>query len=169
MKKYTYLLIPLVLLIFVYVKAEELDVSGSDYPTAPDFTLKDLRGNELSLSDFKNKVVFLNFWATWCPPCRDEIPGFIEAYEKYKDKGMVIIGISLDRISTKSVLKFAEKYKISYPIAIGTQKIVRDYELGNAIPVTIIIDRNGKIRHKLVGSRDKRTIENIFLSLMKEG
>ncbi len=141
---------------------------GRDYPPAPDFTLKDLRGNKISLSDCRDKVVFLNFWATWCPPCQEEIPGFIELNEKYKNRGLVIIGISVDRISPKSILNFAKKHKITYPVVVSTKKIIKDYRPGNLIPVTIIIDRRGKIRHKLIGYRDKEILENIFLKLKEE-
>jgi cytochrome c biogenesis protein CcmG/thiol:disulfide interchange protein DsbE len=168
MKKFTFILIPLILGFFVCARAEKLDMPGRDYPPAPDFTFKDLRGNEISLSDCRDKVVFLNFWATWCPPCREEIPGFIEVNEKYKNRGLVIIGISVDRISPKSVLNFVKKHKITYPVVMSTKKIIKDYTPGNVIPVTIIIDRRGKIRHKLIGYRDKEILENIFLKLMEE-
>ena len=167
MKKFTWLLLPLVMVIFVCAKAEKTDIRDKNFPKAPEFTLKDLGGEEISLSDYSGKVVFLNFWATWCPPCRDEIPGFVEVYKQYKNKGMEIIGISLDRLNPESVLKFAEKYKINYPVVMGTAKIVRDYEPGWAVPTTIIIDQKGKIRHKHIGYMDKENLRNYFQKLIE--
>jgi len=168
MRKFILLLLPLVMVLFVCAKTENTDIFNDNSSQAAEFTVKDLKGNEISLSAYSGKVVFLNFWATWCGPCKDEIPGFIETYTQYKDKGMEIIGISMDRISPKSVLKFAEKYKINYPVVMGTAKIVKDYEPGPYIPITIIVDQNGKIRHRHIGSMKKETLENYFLKLIEE-
>ncbi len=168
MRKFILLLLPLIMVLSVCAKAEKTDIFNDNSSQASEFTVKDLQGNEISLSDYSGKVVFLNFWATWCGPCKAEIPGFIEAYKQYKDKGMEIIGISMDRISAKSVLKFAEKYKINYPVVMGTAKIVKDYEPGPYIPTTIIVDQNGKIRHRHIGSMNKDTLKNYFLKLIEE-
>jgi peroxiredoxin len=168
MKKYAWILIPLVLVLFVYAKAEMPGMSSQDYPDAPEFTLEDLNGNKISLSDLSGKVVFLNVWATWCGPCKREIPDFIEAYERYKDKGLEIIGISVDRISQNKVLKFTEKYKINYPVAMTTSKLIKDYGPFPAIPVTIIIDQNRKIRYRQIGLVDKNFVENWFTKLLEE-
>lgn len=168
MKKYTWILIPLVLVLFVYAKAEISGNSGEEYPQAPEFTLEDLKGSKISLSNLSGKVVLLNVWATWCGPCKREIPDFIEAYEQYKDKGLEIIGISVDRISQSKVLQFTEKYKINYPVAMTTSKLTKDYGPFPAIPVTIIIDRNGKIRYRKIGQVDKKFVENWFTKLIAE-
>jgi thiol-disulfide isomerase/thioredoxin len=141
---------------------------NTNYLDAPDFVLKDLKGNDVSLSAYKGKVIFLNFWATWCGPCRKEIPGFVEAYSEHRDKGMIIIGISVDESGPDSVLRFAESYKINYPVVMGTQKIVRDYQPGNFIPATIIIDKAGKIRERHVGYMNKATLISYFLKLSEE-
>lgn len=168
MKKIILILLPLVLAFFLCAKTEKQDFSDNPSIAAPEFTLTDLSGNEIVLSDYKGKVVFLNFWATWCPPCRAEIPGFVEAYAEYKDKGMEIIGVSVDRVGSDKVLDFARAFKINYPVVMYTAKIIRDYEPGRAIPTTIIIDKNGKIRHKHIGYMDKGTIERYFLDLAEE-
>lgn len=168
MKKFVLLFLPIVLVFFLCAKAEKGVETENNFPAAPEFSLTDLRGNEISLSDYEGKVVFLNFWATWCPPCRAEIPGFVEVYEKYKNKGMQIIGISLDIAGVDKVLNFVKKYKINYPVAMETRELIRDYEPGRAIPVTIIIDQNGKIRHKHIGYMDKGTLERYFLKLEEE-
>jgi len=158
----------MVLVLFVCAKAEKASIIGDNSSPAPDFTAKDLKGREISLSKYTGKVVFLNFWATWCGPCKAEIPDFIKAYEQYKDKGMEIIGISVDRISPKSVLKFVEKYKINYPVIMSTNKIQKDYEPGPYVPTTIIVDQKGKIRHRHIGYMDKETLKDYFLELTEE-
>lgn len=168
MKRLALLLVPFVLVFSLCAEAEKDAESDNHFSLAPEFTLTDIEGNEISLSDYKGNVVFLNFWATWCPPCRAEIPGFVEMYEKYKKNGMKIIGVSLDRTGEKKVLDFAKKYKINYPVAFGTREIFNDYRPGHFIPSTIIIDRKGKIRHKHIGYLDKKALENYFLSLDKE-
>lgn len=144
------------------VRAEE-----EDFRPAPDFTLTDLNGQTLSLADFEGKVIFLNFWATWCPPCRQEIPGFIEIYEKYKEKGLVIIGVSVDREGADKVRKFVLDNNITYPVAMFTEEIIKAYQPGRFIPTTIIIDKQKKIRDKHVGYMDKETLEKYFLDLNK--
>lgn len=168
MKKMVWLSLPLILVFSLCTKTEKGDFSGNSSSPAPDFTLTDLRGNELTLSDYRGKVVFLNFWATWCPPCRSEIPGFVESYKEYRDEGMEIIGISVDRAGTDKVLDFARAFEINYPVVMFTPKIIRDYEPGRAIPTTIIIDRNGRIRHKHIGYMDKSILIRYFLDLADE-
>jgi peroxiredoxin len=169
MKRFILILLPMVMVLVICAKAEKASIFGDNSSPAPDFTAKDLRGRKVSLSDYSGKVVFLNFWATWCPPCRDEIPGFVEVYKQYKDKGMEIIGISLDnRVGQESVLKFAEKYKINYPIIMGTEKILKDYKPGPYIPTTIIIDQEGKMRHRHIGYMNKETLKSYFLKLIEE-
>lgn len=168
MKRFILVLLPLIIVLFVCAKAEKASILDSNSSQAPDFTVKDLKGREISLSNYSGKVVFLNFWATWCGPCKAEIPDFIEAYKQNKDKGMEIIGISVDRISPKSVLKFAEKYKINYPVVMSTDEIQKDYEPGPYIPTTIIIDQEGKIRHRHIGYMSKEALKDYFLKLTEE-
>ncbi len=168
MKRFILVLLPLVIVLFVCAEAEKTSIFGDNSSQASDFTVKDLKGREISLSKYSGKVVFLNFWATWCRPCKAEIPDFIEAYKQYKDKGMEIIGISVDRVSPKSVLKFAEKYKINYPVVMSTVKIIKEYEPGPYVPTTIIVDQEGKIRHRHIGYMSKETLEDYFLKLTEE-
>ena len=139
---------------------------------APDFRVTDLKGKTISLSDYKGKVLFLNFWATWCPPCRAEIPDFIEAYAEQKANGLEILGISLDSKRKEEVAAFVEHYKINYPVVLetrqNTEKIIDDYQPGQFIPTTIIIDKTGRIRHKQVGAVDKETLLKHFRRLAAE-
>jgi peroxiredoxin len=130
-----------------------------EWGNAPDFTLPQVDGNSLTLSDFKGKVIILDFWATWCPPCQMEIPDFVELYEKYKDKGLVIIGVSLDEGDSRSVKQFSEKYKINYPIVLGNAKVTKDYGGVRAIPTTFVIDGKGDIKEKYVGYQPRSTFE----------
>ena len=129
---------------------------------APDFSLKDLQGNSLSLSSYKGKVLVLNFWATWCPPCRREIPDFIEAYKELKDKGLEILGVSVDDASASALLEWTQKVGINYPVALATPEIVQDYEPGEFLPATIIVDRQGRIRYRQSSLMDKATLIRLF-------
>jgi peroxiredoxin len=129
---------------------------------APDFALKDLDGNALTLGAFKGKVLLLNFWATWCPPCRAEIPDFVETYRDFKVKGLEIIGVSVDKVTPAKLRNFLSQAKINYPIALADRKFLDDYEPGNYIPVTILIDKKGVIRFRQVGQIDKETLIKLF-------
>jgi len=143
-----------------------------NYASAPNFKLTDLNGKSISLSDYKGKVLFLNFWATWCPPCRAEIPDFVEAYAEQKANGLEILGISVDTKGKEAVVAFVDKYKINYPVVLEsrqtTEKIINDYQPGEYIPATIIIDKSGRIRHKEVGAIDKETLLKHFQRLNAE-
>jgi peroxiredoxin len=139
---------------------------------APDFRVTDLKGRTISLSDYKGKVLILNFWATWCPPCRAEIPGFVDAYAQEKANGFEILGISVDSKPKTEVAAFVDQYKINYPIVLetreNTQKIIEDYQPGDYIPTTFIIDKSGKIRHKQIGAIDKDALLKYFRDLAAE-
>jgi len=134
---------------------------GENVP-APDFVLKDLQGKDVELADYEGKVLVLNFWATWCPPCRAEIPDFVEAYAANRDKGLEILGVSVDRMTADRLLPFVIKAKINYPVVLADAKIVQDYEPGDYIPATIIIDKKGILRHRHVGQIDKNTLIRLF-------
>jgi cytochrome c biogenesis protein CcmG/thiol:disulfide interchange protein DsbE len=118
---------------------------------APDFTLTDLDGKQLMLSDYKGKVVLLDFWATWCTPCRDEIPHFVEMQNKYGPQGFQVIGISMDD-DAKPVRKFYQEYKLNYPVALGDDKLAERFGGMLGLPVNFIIDRQGRIYAKHLGA-----------------
>lgn len=124
-----------------------------------DFTLMDLDGNEISLSDFNRKVLILNFWATWCPPCREEIPDFVEVYNEYESKDVQFIGVSNEDIST--LKSFVEDYDISYPILIDDANIMGKWGI-SAIPTTFVFDKNGQIIFKNVGMMTGEQLKNII-------
>ena len=122
-----------------------------------DFSFKDITGKKVSLSDFKGKVILLDFWATWCVPCKQEIPGFIELQKKYGDRGLQIIGLSVDD-SMNMAKTYATQMKMNYPILLaeGKEDILKAYDPIPSIPVSIIIDRGGRIvsRHLGIASMD---------------
>lgn len=126
---------------------------------SPAWELKDLDGKSVKSSDFAGKVVILDFWATWCGPCRMEIPGFIELQKQYADKGLVVIGVSLDQDGASAVKPFIEKMGINYPIALGDEAVVSAFGGIEGIPTTFIIDRAGNIVRKHVGYAPKAEFE----------
>jgi len=128
-------------------------------PVAPNWLLSDINGKPISLADFKGKVVILDFWATWCPPCRKEIPGLVTLQRKYQDKGLVIIGVSLDQQGPSVVKPFMRELGMNYRVAMGDEKIVSDYGGIEAIPTTFIIDRQGKVVTVHQGFTDNATFE----------
>lgn len=134
---------------------------------APDFTLPDLDGERVTLSDLRGKVVLLNFWATWCPPCRREIPDLSRIYTAYKDRGLVVLGVSWDNLSKKQIKTFVRNYKVTYPILHGTQselsEIGKAYRWQGYLPTTYLIDRKGYIQEVYVGARN----EKFFLKIIK--
>jgi peroxiredoxin len=155
---------------------ERLAIAGGEDPTdadaigkpAPlDFTLKDMDGADVHLASYRGKIILLNFWATWCPPCKVEIPDLIELQEQYKDD-VVVLGFSVD--DTADQLKpFAAEYKMNYPVLVGLghENIQEAYGPMWGIPVTIIIDRDGTIAKKQSGIRTKDQMEREIKALLK--
>ena len=117
---------------------------------APDFSLQALDGREVILSKTKGKAVLLDFWATWCGPCRESIPHLVQLYKTYHAQGFEIIGLSLDKAGKDAVHHFVQSMDIPYPIVMAPDSVVRDYGV-HGLPTTILIDREGKIREKIVG------------------
>jgi thiol-disulfide isomerase/thioredoxin len=134
---------------------------------AKEFTLKDLHSKKVRLSDFRGKVIFLNFFATWCSPCRIEIPELAKIYQRNKKKGLVILGISLDTGVIPFMLRtFAKELKIPYPILIGTQEVADNYEI-LGIPTTLIITREGKTYKRFEGLVPPEYFERALLDLLE--
>jgi thiol-disulfide isomerase/thioredoxin len=133
---------------------------------APDFILKDLSQKKVKLTDFKGKVVILNFFATWCPPCRAEIPELIKLYRLNKEKGLVVLGVSLDiDLPPQGLATFVKDMKISYPVLMGTTDLAEKYQV-NGVPTTIVINRDGKAHSRYDGlvpaSRFEKDLNNLL-------
>lgn len=121
---------------------------------APEFTLVDISGNRVSSSRFLGKPTVINFFATWCPPCREEIPGFVEAHRKYRDQGFELVGISLDTDTRGNLPGFITSHRIEYRILFGDLATTRAYGGVSSIPTTFFIGKDGTIRHVHVGYID---------------
>jgi len=125
-----------------------------EHPPAPDFTLTTLSGTSLSLADLRGKVVLLNFWATWCGPCRKEMPAIEALYQRYKDQGLEVLAISLDKLSTAVVEAFVKEMGVTYRVALDpTWATARTYAV-RAVPATFLIDRAGNVVLRELGERD---------------
>ena len=117
---------------------------------APEFSLKTLTGEEFSLAKNKGKTLLIDFWATWCAPCRESIPHLVHLHKTYRGQGFEVVGLSMDKGDPKTVEQFVRSLDIPYPIAIAPDDIARAYGV-NGLPTTILIDKEGKIREKIVG------------------
>lgn len=126
---------------------------------APNVVFKTADGKTYDLSKLTGKVVIVNFWATWCGPCRKEIPDFIEFYKNYKDKGVEILGVSLDREGWEKVTPFLKQTPINYPIVLGNGEIAGKFSKFNAIPTTFIIDKSGNIVDEHTGVMTRSQLE----------
>ena len=136
-------------------------------PAKLDFTLKDMYGRDVKLSDYRGKVVLLNFWATWCPPCLEEIPAFVDLQAKYKKQGLEIIGVSVSD-AREQLPPFAQQHKINYPLLVGQDHddLMEAYGAVAAIPVSIIIGRNGVICDRHMGIVDLEEVEREIKALL---
>ena len=127
---------------------------------APDFSLESLEGKTMRLSDFRGKAVLLNFWATWCGPCKIEMPWFVELQQKYGSQGLQVVGVAMDDASKEDIAKFAKEMGVNYPVLIGKEAVGDSYGGIPALPETFFIGRDGKVVDKILGLRGKAEIED---------
>jgi peroxiredoxin len=139
---------------------------ASSRKAAPDFTLTDSKGTPVKLSDYKGRVILLDFWATWCGGCKVEIPWYME-FRKYKGSGLSAIGVSLDEDGWKSVKPFLKRKAINYPIVVGDDGLAKLYSV-EQMPVTLLIDRDGKIADAHAGMVDKDAFEGEIQALLRD-
>ena len=134
----------------------------------PDFSLPDLNGIQRQLSEWNNRVLVINFWATWCPPCLDEIPVFVELQDRYSDRGLQFIGVALQQPET--IHDFYQEMKMNYPVLAGEQEVINiAKQFGNhigALPYTVFIDRNEKIQFIKQGPITREKAEEVILSIL---
>ncbi|MGB9605142.1 MAG: peroxiredoxin family protein [Bryobacteraceae bacterium] len=133
---------------------------------APDFTLRDADGKLVRLSDYRGKVVLLNFWATWCPPCRLEIPWFIEFQRQHQHRGLVVLGISMDEDGWEVVRPFIQRLGVNYRILLGDDTVAQLYGGVESLPTTFLIDREGRIASVHIGLVSKSRYERDLAELL---
>jgi peroxiredoxin len=150
------------------VPARMRDTRIREQSLAPDFSLPDLTGQKLDLSSYRGKIVLLDFWATWCDPCRDEIPHFVELQNKYRDQGFQIIGISMDD-GPEPVRQFYQRFKMNYPVVMGNAKTGDLYGGVLGLPVAFLIGRDGRIGAKHTGATDISVFEKEIVNLLRGG
>lgn len=138
----------------------------AQHALAPDFSLPDLSGGQLALSTYRGKVVLLDFWATWCVPCREEIPHFVELQSRYRDQGLEIIGVSMDD-GPEPVRDFYKQFKMNYPVVMGNAKIGELYGGVLGLPIAFVIGRDGRIYAKHIGATSIPIIEKEIQPLLQ--
>ncbi|MGA8491172.1 MAG: redoxin domain-containing protein [Terriglobales bacterium] len=144
------------------------EIPGTDSSArlmAPDFSLPDLTGQNLDLASYRGKVVLLDFWATWCDSCREEIPHFVELQDKYGDHGLQIIGVSMDD-SPEPVRDFYQQLKMNYPVVMGNAKIGELYGGILGLPVAFLIGRDGRIDSRRIGATDISVFQKEIVTLL---
>jgi cytochrome c biogenesis protein CcmG/thiol:disulfide interchange protein DsbE len=141
--------------------------SKANLTPAPDVEMKTLEGQPFHLSSLRGRVVVLNFWATWCLPCRAEIPQFNAMQRELGDKGLTIVGAALDD-TTEGVKDFQNDIKQDYTILMGDEAVKQKFQVNNALPITVIIDREGNIRERIIGGRDREGFESVIKPLLDE-
>jgi len=136
---------------------------------APDFTLTTLDGKKVQLSSLKGKAVLVNFWATWCEPCKIEMPWLVDLQKEYGPQGLQILGVSLDDTDTKTVALFAHKMGVNYPILKGTDQVADSYGGADRLPLTFFVDRSGKIVDETVGLVSESVIVDAIKRSLGQG
>jgi len=161
---------PAVMLVAVACAVAALSAQKEELkPAKLNFSFKDTNGKKVSLSDFKGKVILLDFWATWCIPCKQEIPGFIALQNKFGDRGLQIVGLSVDD-PLNAAKTYAAQMKMNYPILLaeGKEDILKAYDPIPSIPVSVIIDRRGRIAARHLGIASKDVFEKEIVPLLDE-
>ena len=154
-------------IIFAVLMAVSPIIAVGQTSHAPVLVLKDLRGRALRLSDYKGKVVVLNFWATWCPPCRAEMPDLIRMQREYRSQGLQVVGITYPPEEIAEVRQFVRKLGVNYPIALGTSETKSLFDETETLPLTIVIDREGKVRGRIEGILLPQEFEQKIRPLLK--
>jgi peroxiredoxin len=135
---------------------------------SPDFVLRDISGKEVKLSDLRGKVVILDFWATWCAPCREEIPGFIDLQDRYRDRGLEIVGVSVDQGGISVVAPFARQMRINYTMLVDGMGVANLFGGIQGIPTTFVLDRQGRIVKRFTGLVEHSVFEGLIKELLAE-
>jgi peroxiredoxin len=160
-----FLLLPVAAPLAAQTATETCDQSGKVADL--NFTVKDMNGKNVALNAYKGQVVLLDFWATWCPPCRKEIPGFVELYNAYKSQGFIILGVSMDD-TLSDVKKFAKNLKMNYPVLMGHERedLQKAFAPMPGFPTSFVIGRDGKICSRHTGFVAKEEFERRIKALL---
>jgi peroxiredoxin len=134
---------------------------------APEFALKDADGRTVTLADYKGKVVLLNFWATWCGPCKIEIPWFADFEQKYKDRGFAVLGVAMDEEGWEVIKPYLAESKVNYRVILGNDTVAGLYGGVESLPTTFVLDREGRIASTHVGLVSKSDYENEIMQLLE--
>jgi thiol-disulfide isomerase/thioredoxin len=146
--------------------SSSLDPKGQP---APDFTLKNLGGKPVQLSSYRGQAVLLNFWATWCEPCKIEMPWFVELQKDYGPQGLQIVGVAMDDSDESDIAKFVKDMGVNYPILIGKEAVGEEYGGVNVLPTTFFIDRDGKIVAREFGLQSRSVFVDHIKDALKQG
>lgn len=145
----------------------EKDITGK---LAPDFTLKSLEGKDVHLSDFRGKAVLLNFWATWCEPCKVETPWFVQLQNQYGPAGLQVVGVDMDEDSnSQDIAKFAKTMGMNYPVVLGKESVTESYGGVDYLPASFYIDRDGKVVEKVFGLKGRAEVESDIKKALASG
>ena len=136
---------------------------------APDFELQTLEGKNLKLSDLRGKAVLLNFWATYCGPCKIEMPWFVELQKEYGPQGFQIVGVAMDDASTDEIAKFVKEMGVNYPILLGKESVGQSYGGVGVLPTTFFVDRNGKIIAREFGLQSRSVFVDHIKKALTQG
>lgn len=134
---------------------------------APAFKLKDIKGRTVRSGDYKGKVMLLNFWATWCAPCRAEMPDLVKLQKEYETQGLQIVGVAVPHYTRATVRQLARQLMLNYPILYGTRELISKYSAGEVLPTTIVIDKAGMIRARIPGILEPDEFEQIVKPLLQ--
>ena len=134
---------------------------------APSWKLQDIDGKTVTSEDFKGKVVVVDFWATWCGPCREEIPGYVAMMKKYGKDGLVIVGISVDQGGPEVVKPFSQRYGMNYPLVMADEAVIAAFGGIEAYPTTFLIDRDGQVRDRKIGMEESAEYEKKVLAVLR--
>ncbi|HEY5176764.1 MAG TPA: redoxin domain-containing protein [Terriglobales bacterium] len=173
MRRATLIVVAIVLVICIYEvgrrgsgPAKPSSPPAAVHSVAPDFSLRDLNNQTLELANYRGKVVLLDFWATWCTPCRGEIPHFVEFQNNYREQGLQVIGISMDD-DAKPVREFYQEFKMNYPVALGNEKVAEAYGGVLGLPITFLIGRDGQVAAKYVGEVEMPVLQQEIETLLQ--